>query len=115
MQVRIPRNLPKKCLNNNIVPNGLKVFVEPSIGNRDEGFLTLWHSRLDKFSKTSDVVKYWETKIEKTKNKINEIGNRLKDLVIAPGYVEITKTIAINKQKQPTHAKEKPKVLPTKI
>ena len=24
-----------KCIDNNIVPNGLKVYVEPSIGNRD--------------------------------------------------------------------------------
>ena len=76
----------KKCLENNLVPNGLKVYVEPSIGNRNEEFLTQWHARLDEFSKTltSDVVKFCENEIEQTKNEILEIGSRLKSLVTEP-------------------------------
>ena len=41
----------KKCLDNDIIPNGLKCFVEPSIGNRDEGFLNQWHGILNDCSK----------------------------------------------------------------
>ena len=36
----------KKCLDNNLVPNGLKVYVEPSIGNRNDEFLTKWHATI---------------------------------------------------------------------
>ena len=32
-------NYLSKCLINNLIPNGLRVFVEPSIGNRDDAFL----------------------------------------------------------------------------
>ena len=40
----------KKCLDHNLVPNGLRVYVEPSIGNRNDQFLNKWHSRLDEFA-----------------------------------------------------------------
>ena len=40
----------KKCLSDNNVPNGLKVFVELSIGNRNDEFLAIWHSKSDEFS-----------------------------------------------------------------
>ena len=33
-----------KCLANNLTPNGLRVYVEPSIGNRNDEFLDKWHS-----------------------------------------------------------------------
>ena len=90
----------KKCLDNNLVPNGLKVYVEPSIGNRDDDFLQLWHSRLDEFSKTlaKDVVNYCEREIAKTKNEITEIGDRLKVLVTPPEFTDISKTIQVNEK-----------------
>ena len=90
----------KKCLNNNLVPNGLKVYVEPSIGNRDDAFLQQWHSRLEEFSKTltSDVVQYCENEITKTNNEITELGNKLKDLVTPPEYADINKTISVNEK-----------------
>ena len=89
----------KKCLDNNLVPNGLKVYVEPSIGNRGKAFLQQWHSRLEDFSKTrtTDVIGYCENEISKTKNEIVEISERLKALVTTPVFTDISKTITINR------------------
>ena len=54
-----------KCLANNLTPNGLRVYVEPSIGNRNDEFLDKWHSRLDKFSQTltNDVIGFCDAEI----------------------------------------------------
>ena len=51
-------------------PNSLRVYVEPSIGNRDNTFLQLRHSRLDL---TTDVLAYCEAEITKTKSEITDI------------------------------------------
>ena len=90
----------KKCLDNNLVPNGLKVYVEPSIGNRDDAFLAQWHSRLETFSKTltTDVIGYCEAEIAKTKDEITAISGQLKALVSAPIYTNIEKTIGTNEK-----------------
>ena len=90
----------KKCLENNLVPNGLKVYVEPSIGNRSEEFLTKWHARLDEFSKilATDVIEFCEKEIEQTTNEIAETSEKLKNLVTTPEYTEITKTISVNEK-----------------
>ena len=55
----------KKCLDNNLIPNGLKVYVEPSIGNRCDEFLEKWHNRMEEFSKvlTTDVIEFCEKEI----------------------------------------------------
>ena len=80
---------------NNLIPNGLKVYVEPLIGNRDEEFLAQWHARLDEFSRTltSDVVAFCEKELEKTKAEIEETSNKLKDLITPPEFTEISKAI----------------------
>ena len=91
-------NFLKKCLSNNLVPNGLKVFIEPSIGNVNKTFLPLWHSKLDEFSRTltGEVIKSCKTEIAKTKNEINVVNKQLSDLVTNGGYPEIIKTTANN-------------------
>ena len=87
-----------KCLTNNLIPNGLKVYVEPSIGNRDDEFLSQWHARLDEFSRTltSDVAEYCVKEIAKTKEEIETISNKLKDLIPAPEFSNISKAITTN-------------------
>ena len=76
------------------------MFVEPSIGNRNDEFLALWHSRLDEFSKTltADVIKFCETEIENTKTEINEVSKKLSDLVPEPEYRDINNTISNNER-----------------
>ena len=59
----------KKCLDNDITPNGLRVYVEPSIGNRDDEFLQTWHEHLKEFSKTltKSVIEYSEKPVPRMK------------------------------------------------
>ena len=82
------------------MPNGLKVYVEPSIGNRDDKFLAKWHSRLEDFSKTlmTDVIGYCENEIAKTEHEIHEISEQLKGLVTAPVFTYISHTIKTNEK-----------------
>ena len=65
-------NYLSKCLTNNLIPNGLKVFVEPSIGNHNEAFLTKWYGRLEEFSRTltSDVEEFCKQELIETKAEI---------------------------------------------
>ena len=81
-----------------MIPNGLKVFVEPSIGNRDDDFLQKWHDRLETFSKTltSDVIEYCEQVIAKTDEEIKEKTARLKDQVSTTVFADISNTITTN-------------------
>ena len=90
----------KKCIDNNLIPAGLRVFVEPSIGNRDDAFLHKWHERLNDFSKTltGDVIEYCEAEIARTKEAISETSERLKALVTTPVYTDINNTIATNEK-----------------
>ena len=74
-------NYLKKCLDNNLVPNGLRVFVEPSIGNRNDDFLAKWHAKLEDFSKTltNMVVDFCGTEVANTNIEISETTKRRKN------------------------------------
>ena len=73
----------KRCLENNIIPNGLKCFVEPSIGNRDEEFLNEWHGILNECSKKlmNLTIDYSGKTKENTTTQINTLTNELKEMV----------------------------------
>ena len=73
----------KKCLENDVVPDGLRVWVEPSIGNRDEQFLARWHARCEEFSKilATDVIEFCGTTVEMAKTEYMEASNHLKAMV----------------------------------
>ena len=53
-----------------IIPCGLSVYVEPSIGNQDKAFLKTWHENLQSFSLTlmSQLIYF----CDQTINKVNE-------------------------------------------
>lgn len=87
-----------KSLTNNLIPNGLKVYVEPSIGNRDEEFLTQWYGRLDEFSRTltRDVVGFCEQELSKTKEGIEATSKQLQDLLTENEYTKINEAIVVN-------------------
>ena len=95
----------KKCLTHNLIPNGLKVYVEPSIGNRDDDFLTKWHSRLDEFSKTltNDVVDFCKEELSKTQLEIETVSQKLKAHLTNNEFNNITEAIGVN---QVTRIKE---------
>ena len=88
-----------KCLTNNLIPNGLKVYVEPSIGNRDETFLTKWYGTLDEFSRklTNLVVEFSEQEITKTNEEIAAISQRLKTRLSDNEFTKINEVISTNR------------------
>ena len=87
-----------KCIDNNVTPNGLRVYVEPSIGNRDDEFLQSWHDDLNEFSKklTRKVIECSEKNVEKTKLEIWETTEKLKALISEPAFTEIKKALTRN-------------------
>ena len=91
-------NYLSKCLTNNLIPNGLRVFVEPSIGNRDDAFLKKWYERLDEFSRTltNEVVEFCEQEITKTKLEIEGTSQRLKNNLTEPEFNKVKETITVN-------------------
>ena len=90
----------RKCLDNNITPNGLRVYCEPSIGNRDEDFLEKWHNQLTECSKAliNITIEWSKNTIEKTKAEIQTASDRLKESVPAPTFKDIESSLAKNQE-----------------
>ena len=90
----------RKCLDNNITPNGLRVYCEPSIGNRDEDFLEKWHNELTKCSKALiDLTIEWsKNTIDKTKAEIQTTSDKLKESVPAPTFKDIESSLSKNQE-----------------
>ena len=63
-------NRTKNCLTANVIPNGLKLELEPSIGNHNEDFLPKWNDKLNKFSRelTTDVIEFCGKAITETED-----------------------------------------------
>jgi hypothetical protein len=87
-----------KCIDNNVTPDGLRVYVEPSIGNRDDEFLQSWHDDLNEFSKklTRRVIEFSEKTVAKTRLEISETTEKLKALISEPAFTEIKKALTRN-------------------
>ena len=88
----------RKCLENNVIPNGLKAYVEPSIGNRDDAFLGDWHGTLFECSKKLTTLSIdWSLKtIASTKVEIATTEETLKALVSEQSYKKIQDSIQKN-------------------
>ena len=58
-----------RCINEGLVPKGLELMLEPTIGNHDQNFLDNWYSKLKQFSLTlmHDIVKFCDKTISDTK------------------------------------------------
>ena len=90
----------QKCLDNNITPNGLRVYCEPSIGNRDEDFLEKWHNQLTECSKAliNITIEWSKNTIQKTKTEIQTTSDKLKESVPAPTFKDIETSLAKNQE-----------------
>ena len=69
----------KKCVDNIIIPNELRAYVEPSIGNRDDVFLEGWHGILFDCSKKliNHSVEFSVKIVETTKTEIKATEEQL--------------------------------------
>ena len=64
----------KECKETRVIPKGLKIDVEPSIGNNDEEFCSQWFAQLEEFSLAliTSIINYSEKIENATANKIDE-------------------------------------------
>ena len=70
----------KECRQNQVIPKGLRIDVEPSIGNNDDDFCAKWFARLNEFSLTliSDIIEYCEETENVTAERITTATEKLK-------------------------------------
>ncbi len=70
----------ERCLHAAVIPKGLQIELEPSIGNHNEEFLTKWNEKLIKFSRelTEDVIGFCGTTVTETVAKISDAKEDLK-------------------------------------
>ena len=88
----------RKCLENDVIPQGLRTYVEPSIGNRDDEFLGVWHGILFDCSKKliNHSIGFSEKAIETTKTEIDLVTEQLKALMTEPAYKKIEDSLKKN-------------------
>ena len=81
-----------------LVPKGLKLKLEPTIGNYDQEFVDTWYSKLKTFSLTlmKDIVAHCDKTIVKTEDNIKDTETHLKNITEREEYQSIDKTIQNN-------------------
>ena len=69
-----------RCVAEKLVPKGLKVGLEPTIGNHDQEFLDNWYSKQKQFSLSlmKDIVQFCEKTINKSAQDIKKTESSLK-------------------------------------
>ena len=80
------------------VLKGLKVKLEPTIGNYDQEFVDTWYSKLKRFSQTlmKDIVAHCDKTIVKTEDNIKDTETHLKNITEKEEYQSIEKNIKNN-------------------
>ena len=71
-----------------VVPHGLNLQLEPTIGNHDQEFLDNWYQKLNKFSfeLMGDIVKFCETTKTNVSEQIKQVEETLKSKTTQPKY-----------------------------
>ena len=92
------RQFLKKCLDNNIIPNGLRLDLEPTIGNHDEEFLQNWYGELEECSKKfmRNVLDFCEKTDLATDAEIKAVDTELKTAVEKEQYDNVKATVIQN-------------------
>ena len=81
----------------NVLPNGLKLELEPSIGNHNEDFLAKWNDKLNKFSLTNNRhYRIFGKAITKTDAEIEDTNKELKGQNNQEQHNEVTATLNEN-------------------
>lgn len=88
----------QKCIQQQLIPNGLKIDLEPTIGNHDEEFVCKWYEKLNKFSLElmQDVATFCEQTINSSKEDITQVDADLRNTIHETEYAEVTKIIKSN-------------------
>ena len=112
----------EKCITENVIPNGLKLELEPTIGKHDEEFLSCWYNKLQSFSKEfmKDIISFCIKTSSELTDDISKTENELTTLFENKTYEEVKQTVDKNqnirdrslrqrKQKKFNQLKFKPK------
>ena len=85
-----------QCIKSKLVPKGLELTLEPTIGNFDQEFIDKWCYSLKEFSLTlmSHVATFCDKTIKETNDKIDQTDSILKTKLEKAEYKEIQKAIA---------------------
>ena len=88
----------QKCLDNNIIPNGLRLDLEPTIGNHDEEFLQNWYSKLEEYSKNfmKDVLAFCAKTNDETETNITAVNTELHATIEKEQYDNVQATVIQN-------------------
>ena len=97
----------KRCLEAQVIPNGLLIELEPSIGNHDEEFLAKWNEKLIRFSRelTEDVIEFCGKTVKDTTAKIAPAKEDLKSSTNETQLKEITASLEKNRKDRTYHLK----------
>ena len=117
-----------RCVQNRIIPNGLSINVEPTIGIHDEEFLDNWYKKLESFSLSliEDIVKFCDKTLESVKTEASQTETELQqntdknefDLIkttIQRNEESTKRTLSYKKNKKFNYLKYKPKQNKTKL
>ena len=88
----------QKCLDENIIPKGLRLELEPSIGNHDEDFLKNWYSKLEEYSRNfmKEVIAFCEKTNIQTDVSISDVNSELQNAVEKAQFDHVQETIIQN-------------------
>ena len=89
-----------KCVKEKVIPNGLKIELEPSIGNHDDEFLRNWYQRLKSFSITlmEDVIEFCNKTNNTIAEQINTTENSLNETIEESSLKEIKAVMKKNQE-----------------
>ena len=84
-----------KCLSDKVVPLGLAIQVEPTIGNHNEEFLSKWYEKHNSFSfeLMKDVVAFCKSTTTDLSTQIKEVDRSIKTKIQPTKYTELSKAL----------------------
>ena len=89
-----------KCFRDKLTPNGLKINLEPTIGNQNEEFVNPCYKILDDCAKQlmKMTIKFCVTTIKDTENEIKEIDLKLHSNLHSTEYSNIKEQVSQNQE-----------------
>ena len=87
-----------RCIAEKLIPKGLKLELEPTIGNFDQEFVDEWYSKLKGFSLIlmKDITTYCEKTIKSTNDSIKNTEATLRNLTENQEFLNIDKVLKTN-------------------
>ena len=100
VQYQFHRGFLLQCTESKLIPNGLKLELEPTIDNLDQGFLDMWYSNLQEFSHTlmKGIVKFCDKTIFESAAHISSTEKTLRQNMEKEEFQKIKETISRNEE-----------------